>query len=256
MKSSIFPLILLLLLCFTLPLIFKVLEGVDGIDRTPYYNIRDEVDLLTKNTDGSLRNMSRNAYLNDISKNEYASYYDYLRNKTNSSYDYYVDEQILANGESVSAYMRSMRPTADNETDMEIQKYETLLGFFIKLFKKYSEGFTSARRVQDLSTNAVYDISANYELYNKEGNLGTSKHDETKYSELLDDLRIRFEDLKKQKPATCNESIKCIADAGTSIGEKLCCGQTGVLQNTNYICPVEKPTCSSFKCGSQFGHCI
>jgi len=236
MKSSIFPLILLLLLCFTLPLIFKLFEG------------------LTPN-DSPVRNVSRNAYLNDISKNEYASYYDYLRNKTNSSYDYYVDEQILGNGESVSAYMREHRPTADNEIDMEIQNYESMLDFFIRLFKTYSEPFTSSRTVQDLSTNQVFDISANYELYNKEGNLGTGKHDATKYDELLKDMKKRFDELRKQKPATCNESIKCIADFGTNIGEKLCCGQTGVLQDTKYVCPSNKPTCSSFKCGSQFGQC-
>lgn len=54
--------------------------------------------------------------------------------------------------------------------------------------------------------------------------------------------------------ATC-PSLKCIADFGTNIGDNLCCGQTGVLQNTEYVCPSSKPTCQNFKCGSKFGTC-
>ena len=54
---------------------------------------------------------------------------------------------------------------------------------------------------------------------------------------------------------TC-PSLKCIADFGTNIGENLCCGQTGVLQNTEYVCPSVKPTCQNFKCGSKFGTCV
>ena len=51
------------------------------------------------------------------------------------------------------------------------------------------------------------------------------------------------------------EPIKCIADFGTKIGDSLCCGQTGVLQDTKYTCPNTMPYCSDFKCGSKFGTC-
>ncbi len=51
------------------------------------------------------------------------------------------------------------------------------------------------------------------------------------------------------------DKIPCLADYGTNIGESLCCGQTGVLQNTKYVCPVTRPRCANFKCGSQFGNC-
>jgi hypothetical protein len=237
MKSSIFPLIILLVVCFMLPLFFKISEGMKS---------KNTVDI------------SRNAYLNDISKNEYLDYYDYLNNKTNSSYDYYVDKQILKNGESVSAYMRNHRPTSNNEIDREIENNTNLANFFIHLFKTYSEPFTSSRTVKDLSTNEVFDISANYELYNTEGNLNTAKHDETDYKGLLALMNRKYNDLKSrtdQDSGKCNEGIKCIADFGTNVGEELCCGQTGVLQDTKYVCPSNKPTCSSFKCGSQFGQC-
>ena len=51
------------------------------------------------------------------------------------------------------------------------------------------------------------------------------------------------------------EKIKCIADFGTSIGDPLCCGQDGVLQDTRYVCPNTLKKCSNFKCGSAFGTC-
>jgi hypothetical protein len=64
--------------------------------------------------------------------------------------------------------------------------------------------------------------------------------------------------LTKEKiypPTDCNAKIKCKADFGTNIGDSLCCGQLGVLENTNYICPSVKPTCSNFDCKTQFGYC-
>lgn len=54
---------------------------------------------------------------------------------------------------------------------------------------------------------------------------------------------------------SCDAPIPCIANFGTEIGENLCCGQTGVLQNTKYVCPSTAPKCSNFKCGSKFGTC-
>ena len=63
------------------------------------------------------------------------------------------------------------------------------------------------------------------------------------------------EDTSGPEGGSC-PSLKCIADFGTNIGENLCCGQTGVLQNTEYVCPSAKPTCQNFKCGSKFGTCV
>ena len=50
--------------------------------------------------------------------------------------------------------------------------------------------------------------------------------------------------------------LKCLANYGTKIGDPLCCDQTGVLQNTEYVCPEELPHCTGYKCGSQWGTCI
>ena len=72
----------------------------------------------------------------------------------------------------------------------------------------------------------------------------------------LNGTDIGSSSIKSSSSDKCSEtSIKCVADFGTNIGDKLCCGQTGVLQNTKYICPSVKPTCSNFKCGSAFGIC-
>jgi hypothetical protein len=60
----------------------------------------------------------------------------------------------------------------------------------------------------------------------------------------------------KSYPQTdCSAKIPCVADFGAEIGDNLCCGQTGVLQNTKNICPVNKPTCSNFDCKTQLGYC-
>ena len=50
--------------------------------------------------------------------------------------------------------------------------------------------------------------------------------------------------------------IQCIADYGTNIGDNLCCGQDGILQDTKHICPSEVPTCQGYsKDDNQYGYC-
>ena len=51
------------------------------------------------------------------------------------------------------------------------------------------------------------------------------------------------------------EKIKCLANNNAQIGDPLCCGQSGVVQNTKYNCPSEFPTCVGYKCGESWGHC-
>ena len=62
------------------------------------------------------------------------------------------------------------------------------------------------------------------------------------------------------KPSTTTTTTgpaKCIADYGTTVGDSLCCGQKGVLQNyaSQYVCSASKPTCSNFVCGETYGTC-
>ena len=51
------------------------------------------------------------------------------------------------------------------------------------------------------------------------------------------------------------QTFKCLADNGAETGEPLCCGQEGVLQNTDYNCPSEYPKCMGYKCGETWGKC-
>jgi hypothetical protein len=121
-------------------------------------------------------------------------------------------------------------------------------------FLPYKENFKNVL-LKDETNDMIYDLSSNYELYNIEGNLMIGPYDGTNYEIPLKEARDRFDKLQKAKPVKCDNNFKCIADFGTNIGDDLCCGQTGVLQDTRYVCPSFKPTCSNFKCGSVFGTC-
>lgn len=127
------------------------------------------------------------------------------------------------------------------------------LSFFLKPFKPFKRS-TEPFKLKD-EEGTEYEVNEQEELYNLDGKLEKGKHDNTDYAALLEDVQNDYEELRNQTPARCDESIKCIADFGTNVGEDLCCGQTGVLQDTRYVCPPNKPTCSKFKCGSEFGTC-
>ena len=57
------------------------------------------------------------------------------------------------------------------------------------------------------------------------------------------------------KNCPSSNPIKCLANNNAEIGDPLCCGQTGVVQNTKYNCPSELPNCVGYKCGESWGHC-
>jgi hypothetical protein len=61
----------------------------------------------------------------------------------------------------------------------------------------------------------------------------------------------------------CDIDIHCIADFGTKIGDNLCCGQEGSLEEKDiygrsllgYVCPATKPKCKKFNCDTKKGIC-
>ena len=63
------------------------------------------------------------------------------------------------------------------------------------------------------------------------------------------------EDKDKDKDKDKNKGMKCLADNGAQVGDPLCCGQEGVLQNTKYNCPSDYPYCHGYKCGETWGRC-
>lgn len=59
----------------------------------------------------------------------------------------------------------------------------------------------------------------------------------------------------EEESSPSSSSTKCLADNGAVPGDPLCCGQDGVVQNTNYNCPSEYPHCVGYKCGETWGMC-
>jgi hypothetical protein len=149
---------------------------------------------------------------------------------------------------------RSLDDLHDDNLNSEIERTKTFIDHVIGMFIKFSEPFDSKIVITDVTNNKTYDLSSNYELYNVDGKIGTAKHDNTYYSEIIKSLNDNYDRLNNQKTTKC-EPIKCIADFDTDIGDNLCCGQPGTLKDTRYVCPVNKPTCGNFKCGSKFGEC-
>lgn len=122
-------------------------------------------------------------------------------------------------------------------------------------FRHFSEPFKSNIVLTDVETNKTYDLPANHELYYENGEIKMGKYDDTNYAGFIENIQRKREQLEKEVPAKCNDTIKCIADFDTRIGGKLCCGQKGRLKDTRYVCPENKPTCGNFKCGTNFGEC-
>lgn len=48
---------------------------------------------------------------------------------------------------------------------------------------------------------------------------------------------------------------RCAANNGAAIGDELPNGQTGVVQSTQFNCPVEAPFCRGYLCGQKWGEC-
>jgi len=124
-------------------------------------------------------------------------------------------------------------------------------------FRNFSEPFKSNIVLTDVETNKTYDLLPNHELYYQNGEIKMGKYDDTDYDGFIKNIQLKREELEKEKKTSvkCNDTIKCIADFDTRIGQKLCCGQKGRLKDTRYVCPENKPTCGNFKCGTNFGEC-
>ena len=116
----------------------------------------------------------------------------------------------------------------------------------------------------DLSNN-LYDIyNINLDLSNNAYRKNDAKTDvsrnlyDTSGNSLLKNILSQLQGLttKIDKCDVKTEDIKCIADFGTNIGDDLCCGQSGVLTNTKFVCPANYSKCDNMKCGSKYGTCV
>ena len=175
-----------------------------------------------------------------------------------------VDKKILNEKEDgFVKYATQLDPEVviplNNEPEVvrknDIIANNTMIDYFKHLFKTYSEPFKTNIVLTDVSTNQTYDLRRNQEIYNEKGELKIGKYDDTDYEGFIREIELKKKQLENEKQKSCNDTLKCIADFNTQIGDKLCCGQKGTLKDPQYVCPENKPTCGNFKCGSNFGVC-
>jgi hypothetical protein len=102
--------------------------------------------------------------------------------------------------------------------------------------------------------NYYYKLDKSVTTNNGSNNKGDDDKDDDDVDDADDDADDTNND-DDTNGSSCDVPIPCIANFGTEIGENLCCGQTGVLQNTKYVCPSTAPKCSNFSCGKKFGTC-
>ena len=129
-------------------------------------------------------------------------------------------------------------------------------------------GFTQTMSSRPLQFDASGDLNMFYSgnseyvktlkcfLFDSSGNCETALGNAYATDDATDDATDNEADDDSKEDEKCESvNIKCLAHFGTKVGDPLCCGQTGVLQNTDYVCPQELPTCAGYQCGSQWGVC-
>ena len=94
-------------------------------------------------------------------------------------------------------------------------------------------------KLNDISDNMFSDYDASRNFYNSSGNM-------------ISQILTKLNDLTLKIDTTAN--LKCVANFGTKIGEKLSGGK-GVLTDTKYICPEEMPNCAGMLCDEKYGVC-
>tara|TARA_Y100000389_G_scaffold172226_2_gene180511 strand:- start:21 stop:728 length:708 start_codon:yes stop_codon:yes gene_type:complete len=72
---------------------------------------------------------------------------------------------------------------------------------------------------------------------------------------ISDDISAAAQTTPTDTSGNTTPNHKCLADNGASVGDPLCCGQDGVVQNTKYNCPAKYPHCIGYKCGETWGKC-
>ena len=134
------------------------------------------------------------------------------------------------------------------EREKEAKESRLSVNNYKSINSLYDASFNIYKSILESNSKYISSINEEKERYKRDLSNSSTK---TVYS---DNYEYYYEE-EGPDGSTC-PSLKCVADFGTNIGENLCCGQTGVLQNTEYVCPSVKPTCQNFKCGSKFGTCV
>lgn len=227
MKVSPILLALLLILCVALPYIFNVKYH----EKFTSYPSKTDLPLTNYKTgnvsfsdisfsDVSFVDVSFSEGMTNLLDNSKENINSY-NNDAYSTYD-----ESRKKGYSISDYF--IKNPSTDEFANRLENDLTVVSFLNNMNQK--ETYTATRKLRDEETKEIYELSPNDNLYNNNGGLKVNKN---------------------TKPS----KIKCLADNGTKLGGPVCCGQEGTVNDNSYICPIERPKCYGYKCGSNFGTC-
>jgi hypothetical protein len=254
MKENIILFIIIVFFIFTV-VFFKNKEGIDSTLTSSRNTLPG--DTCSNNTNTDTTNCDWNNDKNDISDwwNEHKTSEDTLINSVKwnhhtidlgdfTKYKYcYRSPTDKTNGIADDAFITGYLKDRENES----KEFKTSNSNYTEMISNYDISFSKYKSMLENYANTITSINAEKERYKRDISNSVTKDN-------YDNYEYYYEE-KGPDGSTC-PSLKCIADFGTNIGENLCCGQTGVLQNTEYVCPSVKPTCQNFKCGSKFGTCV
>lgn len=102
----------------------------------------------------------------------------------------------------------------------------------------------------EISGNNAYVYDTSQALLFTSDNCGIYENDDC-----FETVTTNCDDIASSTDDGTCPAIKCLADNGSEKGGPLCCGQSGVLQNTKYNCPADYPFCVGYKCGESWGTC-
>ena len=229
---------IILLICFTLLLIVYLINNKEGLSIYDYRNYTT-IDRIKNSSNEYAYCIAGNITCKDSSLNQIKD--NYSGGKT---YNFLCNNN--KNVECDGNFVKNMN-------NNQLMNWKTPTAREISFpFSSVYKGFTESYP----STYIPVKIEGNYmNFYDSSGYL----IDNINKCEMLNSQYETDECNKLNNPVNkdVNDTQKCIANYGTNVGDPLCCGQKGVLQNyaSDYVCSKSKPTCSNYVCGGPYGTC-
>lgn len=257
--------IIILFVFVVIPLLLKILEYKEGfrtevssthsdynIDLKKRYNNVDRIKDSDNNSTykyciGGIikcKGSESNATLDEISNSYYTEGKTY-EDKCLDGNGVICDKSIFYKDvDSVSDISGVLGVNSDG-TDVDNRGFTKSLSYYpIGLINNYTE---KIKRWNPLNSDSYSQNNlSDYKFISK---CDFESKEDGSYNECIKHFGVQ-EDISGN-----DSSIKCLADFGTQVGENICCGQEGILQNTKYVCPSEYPICGGYKCGESWGYC-
>ena len=188
---------------------------------------------LCKNDDGSLEYpvCSNYASYNETSEIKMVELKDGKYTEISNTYPVNIDKNYKGFTRAYSQHDVSYVPFNVNDGKLYFSVYDLEK----KDFNRYTTNICLATDSKDNCDKLGKVVEEEKEKSN------VSDEDEDKDDEDENNKTDNKDEEKETKCGASEGTIKCLANYGTNVGEDLCCGQTGVLQNTEYVCPEEMP---------------